>query len=143
MALVTKTPYIAPKSGVASTLASFKTNVQMEKIHFLQDKFSFFVLLVFIFSFTGQVLMILSALAKLPPEIPFFYSQEWGPSILGRSYLIWLIPALSAVFFVVNYLIAFIFLATNKFLIRTLLGSIVVISTANIINVYKIISLLV
>ena len=142
MALVSKTPNVAPKSGVASTLSSFKTNTQLEKIHFLQDKFSFFVLLLFIFSFIGQVLMILNSYAKLPPEIPLFYSQEWGLPILGRSFLIWLIPAVSVIFFAVNYLIAFIFLATNKFLIRTLLGSIIVISLANLINVFKIISLL-
>lgn len=142
MALVIKTPII-PKSGMASTLGSFKTNISLEKIHFIHDKFSFFVLLVFAFSFAGQILMIVSQKSKLPPEIPLFYSQEWGESILASSILIFIIPALTAVFFIANYLIAFIFLSTNKFLVRMLLASVIVVSFASLINVFKIISLLV
>ncbi len=61
-----------------------------------------------IFFLTGLLLtaaeggLLLYYQAKLPPEVPLFYSLPWGETRLTDPHWLWTLPALSAVVLILN-----------------------------------------
>lgn len=61
--------------------------------------FSFLLLLL-------QSLFLLLVYRSLPRELPLFYSRPFGQEQLGSRFMLWILPALSLVFFLLNLFIA-------------------------------------
>ncbi len=107
-----------------------------------QDRFSFFVLIFCALSILVQILLIALSWTKLPPQIPIFYSKPWGEAMLSAKVAIWILPALTFVFVVVNYILAN-FWIRESFLERVLFIFGATFAFAALYDTTKIISLLV
>lgn len=60
--------------------------------------------MLYLLALVNAVMAVAFALVirRLPPEIPLFYSSEWGEGRLGHPYLLLLIPLLMNLFFVIS-----------------------------------------
>lgn len=106
------------------------------------DRFSsvvFFACAIFCILQAGLILAVFS---KLPPEIPLFYSREWGSSILTKPFFLWIMPAIVLVCLAVNFLTMTKNLE-SKFLVRVLVTFSLVVAVMCSYNTVKIISLLI
>lgn len=70
------------------------------------DKLVSYSVLLSLFLFFFQTLFLLLVYRSLPREIPLFYSRPWGQDQLALRWMIWLIPGLSFIFFLVNTILA-------------------------------------
>lgn len=55
-----------------------------------------------------------------PPQIPLFYSRQLGEDQLGEWWMIFIIPILMNVFFIVNQFIYKKFFRNNEFVLKVL-----------------------
>ncbi len=56
--------------------------------------------------------------SSLPPQIPLFYSKTWGEDQLGDYWMIFLLPILLDIFFIINQYCYRKFFAGNLFVKR-------------------------
>jgi len=77
---------------------------------------NFFMLL------SNIVLIVVFLLQKstFPPQIPLFYSKQLGEDQLGEWWMIFIIPILMNIFFIVNQLIYKKFFPKNEFVLKVL-----------------------
>ena len=106
------------------------------------DRFSLLTFFFCVFAILGQTALILVTWEKLPPKLPLFYLREWGDAMLAASFMIWILPAISLLTFVLNYSLAFFALRGNFFLMRVLVVSSLIVCLATLYDVAKIVSLL-
>jgi len=67
-----------------------------------------------------QFVLILWFYNRLPPEIPLFFSQDWGQAWITSSSSIFLLPLFSFIIMLINYFLALYFF-TRKILLSQLL----------------------
>lgn len=91
----------------------------------------------------SQLGLIIFSYAKLPPQIPLFFSRPWGEQQLVQPLLIIILPIFSLVFLIINSLIASMFLDKEKFLSQILTFGAALFSLFNSIALIKIILLMV
>lgn len=108
----------------------------------VQDKFSFYVLIISIISIIVQCILIAVNWNKFPPQVPLFYSQPWGEKILTHPIYILILPLIVLVFTSLNY---FLILRAKEelFLRRTITAFILLIAFFCVYSVIKLISLLI
>ena len=123
-------------------MVSFESDIRDRSFGLFSDKLLFFIFLFCILSTLLQSLLILTAFAKLPPEIPLFYSKTWGAQMLAPKLYIWILPAITLVIYLLNMLISRFLLFNEEFLKRALFITSAVVSTAAFLDTSKIISLL-
>ncbi|KKR48359.1 MAG: hypothetical protein UT84_C0039G0004 [Candidatus Curtissbacteria bacterium GW2011_GWA1_40_16] len=107
------------------------------------DKFFLWSFIICIFSVILGVALILVSFPKLPPQLPLFYLHPWGDLRLASPAQLWLLPATSAGFTLVNFAIALTFSGESKFLPRVLVAASLVIAISALYDTLKIISLIV
>lgn len=88
-----------------------------------------------------QIVTIALTFAKLPPEIPIFFSQVWGKNWLSTPTSLLLLPFLSLLVFIVNYSLAFFFYTKKVLLSQLLVVFSFIFSLLATISVLKIIQL--
>lgn len=107
------------------------------------DKLLFFIFLFCMLSLLMQSLLILTSFSKLPPEIPLFYSKTWGGEMLAPKIYIWILPAITAVVYLLNTAIARFLLLKDEFLKTALFAASAVVAIGAFLDTSKIISLLI
>jgi len=85
---------------------------------------------------------LLFTLGRLPPEVPLFYSRYWGEEQLAQKGLLALLPGLSFLALVLNFLLASRLFAREKLLAQILLWSAAVFSLLATVTLVKIILLI-
>lgn len=108
-----------------------------------KDRFIFLTFVFCLVSTLGQASLILASLGKLPPQVPLFYSRPWGEAILASPLILWILPLICIVTFLVNLSLALFVFAQNKFLTRTLLTFALFVALLTLYDTSKIISLLI
>jgi hypothetical protein len=78
---------------------------------------------------------------RLPPEVPLFYSRYWGEEQLAQKGFLILLPGLSFLVLVLNFLIASRLFNKEKLLAQILLWSATVFSILATVTLVKIILL--
>lgn len=105
------------------------------------DKFILWSFITCLLSTVAGVALILVSWLRLPPQLPLFYLHPWGDTRLGSPAELWLLPAISAGFTIVNFALALTFSGESRFLPRVLVGASLVIAIATVYGTFKIISL--
>jgi len=123
-------------------MASFESDSRDRSSGLFSDKLLFFIFLFCMLSTLLQSLLILTAFAKLPPEIPLFYSKTWGTQMLAPKLYVWILPAITLVIYLLNMLVSRFLLFKDDFLKRALFISGSIVATAAFLDTSKIISLL-
>jgi hypothetical protein len=75
----------------------------------------------------------------LPPQIPFWFSRNWGAERLSDPRFLWLLPILGLVFLVTNQIIARVFLIKKLVLTRILTWTSLFIGLILLFSAYRII----
>ena len=132
---------MASLRNTAGVLAKLdKRSEAKEKI--AGDRFSYFTFISCLLAVLAQVSLILVSWGKLPPQIPLFYSRPWGEAMLAPPILIWILPSLSLIFFIINFLIVITLTREEIFLSRILTSFSLICCLALLYDVAKIVSLL-
>src|SRR3990167_10425023 len=97
-------------------MASFESDSRDRSSGLFSDKILFFIFLFCMLSILLQSLLILTAFAKLPPEIPLFYSKTWGAQMLTPKLYLWILPAITLSVYLLNMLISRFLLFNEEFL---------------------------
>jgi len=124
-------------------MASFESDLKDRPTGMFADKLLFFIFLFCMLSTLLQSLLILTALAKLPPEIPLFYSKTWGGQMLAPKPYVWILPAITLGIYLLNMLVSRFLLFKDEFLKRALFISGAIVAIAAFLDTSKIISLLI
>ena len=124
-------------------MASFDSDLKGQSVNLFADKLLFFIFLFCMLSALVQSLLILTAVSKLPPQIPLFYSKTWGNEMLAPVLYIWILPAITVSVYFLNMFVCKFVTAQDKFLIGALFISSAVVATATFWDTSKIISLLI
>lgn len=108
----------------------------------VQDKFSFYVLIISIISIIVQCILVAVNWNRFPPEVPLFYSQPWGEKILTGPIYILILPLIVLAFMSLNY---FLILRVREelFLRRTITAFNLLIAFFCVYSIFKLISLLI
>ncbi len=75
---------------------------------------------------TGLIMVLLSVLSliikwqNLPPQVPLFYSKPWGNEQLAAKPLLWSLPVLAVVIWLLDLTLIRTFLKNDEFLSRIL-----------------------
>ena len=123
-------------------MASFESDSRDRSSGLFSDKILFFIFLFCMLSILLQSLLILTAFAKLPPEIPLFYSKTWGAQMLAPKLYLWILPAITLGIYLLNMLVSRFLLFKDEFLKRALFISGAIVAIAAFLDTSKIISLL-
>lgn len=107
-----------------------------------QDRLSFSIFLFSVLSVLAQSSLILTASGSLPPQIPLFYSEPWGETMLTQPAMLWILPAICVLVTGLNFSLAIFLLKENRFLVRTLTVFSLIVALATLYDTAKIISLL-
>jgi len=107
------------------------------------DRLLFSVLIFACISILGQISLILVSWGKLPPEIPFFYSRPWGEMQLASPLFLWILPSITILFTLVNFLVAIFIVGKYYFLTRVAIIFSALVAFATLYDSAKIISLLI
>jgi hypothetical protein len=75
----------------------------------------------------------------LPPTLPLWFSKPWGEERLAEPNSLWLLPALIAVFLIVNNLAAKFLYRTHKVLALILVWAALIISLIVLFPLYRIV----
>ncbi|MFA6007244.1 MAG: hypothetical protein WC784_01185 [Candidatus Shapirobacteria bacterium] len=96
-----------------------------------------------IFLFILQIILILWFFNQLPPQVPLFFSQNWGSAWLTSSTYIFILPLFSLLVMLLNYFLALYFYQ-KKFLLSQLLVVfsfiISIFSTISLIEIIKLVT---
>lgn len=106
------------------------------------DRFVFFIFLLCLASIIGQSLLILVSLAKLPEQVPLFYSRPWGEAILAPPFALGLLPLLALISLVANFGLGFFCFWGNRYLVRILVTFAGLVGVMTFYDTFKIIRLL-
>lgn len=79
--------------------------------------------------------------AKMPPQVPLFYSRPWGEEILAPPYLLFILPFASLLVLLINFLIILSF-DQNHLLKMILANASALFSFLAFFNLLKIITLI-
>lgn len=90
---------------------------------------------------TVQVGLILWFFNQLPPELPLFYSRNWGQSWLASTSSIFILPLFSLIIIIINYSLAIYFYNKKSLLSQLLVVFSFILSFLCTIAVMEIISL--
>src|SRR3989344_6006878 len=101
-------------------MASFESDSRDRSLGLFSEKLLFFIFLFCMLSTLLQSLLILTAFAKLPPEIPLFYSKTWGAQMLAPKLYLWILPVITLSVYLLNMLISRFLLFKDEFLKRAL-----------------------
>lgn len=115
---------------------------QEVRLNLLSDKANLWALLVALALVIAQTVVLGYYFAKLPPQIPIFYSTVWGDAMMGRSLFIALLPVTAVVCILLNIILYFLFFRDNKFLARVLFVSNIVVGFCTFWGTIKIVTLL-
>lgn len=98
------------EQAVVSSGSSFKSLLKINNL----------IMFSLIFSFLGLIGIGIFFLS-LPIKVPLFYSRPWGEEQLANKELLFLIPGLTLIFSLLNFLLTKTFLKkTNQFLLTML-----------------------
>jgi len=123
-------------------MASFESDSRDRSLGLFSEKLLFFIFLFCMLSTLLQSLLILTAFAKLPPEIPLFYSKTWGAQMLVPKLYLWILPAITLFTYLLNMLISRFLLFRDEFLKTALFVTSAVVSAGAFLDTSKIIFLL-
>src|SRR3989344_1954760 len=87
---------------------------------FSSDKLFIWAFLICIISVLFEASLILVSWQDLPPQLPLFYLHPWGQTRLASPFELWLLPAITVCFIVINFLLALFIASSSKFLSRVL-----------------------
>lgn len=88
-----------------------------------------------------QLVTILWFFNQLPPELPLYYSQNWGQPWLASTSSIFILPLFSLIVFIINYSLAIYFYNKKIILTQFLTIFSFIVSLFCTISVIEIISL--
>ena len=95
---------------------------------------AFIISLIFVM---GEVYLLWSA-ANLPPQVPFWYSKTWGENQLTTPNWLWLIPAVTGVFLLVNAFLCYLISNKEPTVASITIWSTTIISFAATLTLYRI-----
>ncbi len=72
-------------------------------------------LLISIIAIAVQIIIIIIFFSQLPPKVPLYYSRPWGQQQLADTIYLFLLPGLSLAVFILNSLIAALFVDHEDF----------------------------
>lgn len=124
-------------------MASFDPDLKGQSVTLFADKLLFFIFCLCMLSVLIQSLLILTAMSKLPPQIPLFYSKTWGNEMLAPVFYIWILPTITVCIYFLNMFVSKFVIAHDKFLIGALFITSAIVATATFWDTSKIISLLI
>ncbi len=110
--------------------------------NFSADKFFFWGIIFCLGSIILQFFLILESWRRLPLQLPLFYSHPWGETVLAKPLELWLLPAVTAVFTIINFILAVTIFGENRFLHRILVVASLVVAVAMLYDLFKIITLI-
>lgn len=126
---------IFPKEGVSLS------SIRQEIDNLAQDRLAKLGMRIG-FSCLGLSLIILGlAIAKLPPEVPLFFSRPYGGEQLSPSWVLGLIPLVCLVFLVLSIRTAGRFLEEDNLMTQILVWSGSLVSLMGLITVFQIVRL--
>jgi len=91
----------------------------------------------------AQILVILFAWQRLPPELPLFYSRPWGKDQLTNPVGLWLLPGLSSLVFAVNLFLLLFVPREERLMQQTLIASSMLFNLLCFVTLIQIIKLVV
>ena len=92
-----------------------------------RDRFGAGTFLLSAFIIFTQIVFIASKGPILPVEAPLFYNRVWGAKQLGLIPQLYLLPLLSFIFLLVNFILSGTVVKGNKILIKLIQGGTVII----------------
>jgi len=93
-----------------------------------------------LFFILASLFLIAAFWAKLPPQVPLFYSRPWGEEILAPPFFLFILPLASLVILIINFFTAFS-LRQNRLLAMILAITSALFSFLAFFNILKIITL--
>ncbi len=126
------------------------------RLGILADRGNLWALVATMILIISQVSVIGYYFAKLPPQIPIFYSTTWGEAMMSKNIFIVLLPVTAIFFVFLNIILYFAFFRDNKqglsenrqsfsanrFLTRVLFASCVIVGFCTFWGAVKIVTLL-
>lgn len=100
-----------------------------------------FTLYVATLGVIGITLVLLFIKKTLPPFLPLWYSRPWGQLRLASPSALYIVPALSFGFLIINHYLANLFRKNNLALSQILVWSTLVIALIGLVAIYKILLL--
>jgi len=89
----------------------------------------------------AQIVLIVLYFSKLPPRVPLYYSRPWGQPQLAETLYLFLLPSLSLIIFVINSLLASLFVDHKEFYSHCLVWVSTIFSVFNLITLIKILQI--
>lgn len=108
----------------------------------LKHKLAKWALRIFLFFFTGSLLILLIKWRELPPEVPLYYSLPWGEEQLTTPFNLLILPLVSFFVFILNFFLASILLEKEPWLCRILILTATIFSFLSTLALIKIIFLI-
>lgn len=96
-----------------------------------------------LFFWVAQILVIILAWSRLPPQLPLFYSQPWGEDQLTTPAGLLLLPGLSFLIFFINFVFLAFIPKEEKLMRQTLVAGVTVFSLLCLATLLQIIKLVV
>lgn len=126
----------------ASNLNSSKFSITKEaQAGLLKEPINLLIFFICFFLLLVQSVLIIFFWKKIPPQIPFYYSKPWGESMLASPFQLWLLPVITFIFDLFNFIVATIVFNSEKFLARILVIASGLISFVSVYAIFKIITL--
>ena len=88
-----------------------------------------------------QIVLIVLYFSQLPPSVPLYYSRPWGQAQLAETIYLFLLPSLSLIIFVINSLLASLFVDHKEFYSHCLILVSTIFSVFNLITLIKILQI--
>ncbi len=88
-----------------------------------------------------QIVLIVLYFSQLPPSVPLYYSRPWGQAQLAEAIYLFLLPSLSLIIFVINSLLASLFVDHKEFYSHCLIWVSTIFSVFNLITLIKILQI--
>lgn len=107
------------------------------------DKTSRIMLVITLVIILLQIAVLFLIMPNLPPEVPLFYSLNWGISQLTASYFLFLLPVFSFLFMFINLILSSLIIKEDNYLARIILVPSIIIAGLfgiTLINIIKLVS---
>lgn len=91
----------------------------------------------------AQILVIILAWSRLPPQLPLLYSQPWGEDQLTTPIGLLLLPGLSFLVFFINFVFIVFIPKEEKLMRQALVASAAVFSLLCLVTLVQIVKLVV
>ena len=106
------------------------------------DRLTLIIFFFCVFSVTAQAVLILGSWAKLPPQLPLYFSRPWGEGMLASPTGLWLLPIIALLTLVIDFFCAIFLVRGNKFLEKTLVIFCFLVALTTLYDLTRIITLL-